>query len=71
MNEIKYKFMQVEQELKRQEKLIQQPKISLKAVLLTAIEFLTCASVIVFAIFCLSPDEEIIKLFLFLKELFK
>ena len=63
--------MQVKKELKRQQKLLQEPKISIKEVLCTAIEFLTCASVIVFAIFCLSPDEEIIKLFLFLKELFK
>ena len=59
MNVIKHKFLQVEQELKRQEKLIQQPKISLKAVLLTAIELLFCAAALTLAFFGIMAPEYI------------
>jgi hypothetical protein len=71
MSEIKHKFMQLEKEIKKQEILLQKPKITIGLVLITAIEFLICTAVIVFALFCISPDEEIIKLFLFIKEIIK
>lgn len=67
MNEIKYKFMQVEKELKRQEKLLQEPKISLKAVLLTAIELLFCAAALTFAFFGIMAPEYITPILEYLK----
>jgi hypothetical protein len=59
MNEIKHKFMRVEQELKRQEKLLKEPKISIKSVLLTAIELLFCAAALTFAFFGIMAPEYI------------
>jgi hypothetical protein len=59
MNEIKYKFMQVERELKRQQKLLEQPKISIKSVLITAIELLFCAATLTFAFFGIMAPEYI------------
>jgi hypothetical protein len=51
--------MQVEKELKRQEKLLHDPKISIKSVLLTAIELLFCAASLTFAFFGIMAPEYI------------
>ena len=66
MNVIKHKFMQVDQEIKRQEKLLQENKKGTKESIVFAIEllflviqFLFCAAALTFAFFGIMAPEYI------------
>ena len=59
MNVIKNKFMQVEKEIKRQEKQLNDPKISIKSVLCTSIELLFCAVALTLSFFGIMAPEYI------------